>query len=126
VYDHVPGDGRERCVTLASAVGVRAEDGRAVRGVDLRPFIGPLPLGRSTVRFDTDDASGSTSQAAAIVEALEAGATLLLVDEDTAATNFMIRDARMRRLVAPAAEPITPFIDRVRQLSTERAVSSVL
>lgn len=126
VWDHVPGDGRERCVTLPGAVVIRAEDGRSVRAVDLRPFISHLPLGRDTARFDTDDASGSTSQAAAIVEALEAGAEALLVDEDTAATNFMIRDARMRRLVAAEAEPITPFIDRVRQLADERGVSSVL
>lgn len=126
VYDHVPGDGRERCVTVADAVCIRAEDGRSVRGVDLRPFIGRLPLGRSTEKFDTDDASGSTSQAAAIVEALESGAVALLVDEDTAATNFMLRDARMRRLVSADREPITPFLDRVRQLHEERNVSSVL
>ena len=126
VYDHVPGDGRERCVTLDGAVHVRAEDGRAARGVDLRPFISNLPLGRPTDRFDTDDASGSTSQAAAIVESLEAGAEALLIDEDTAATNFMIRDRRMRALVPGSKEPITPFLDRVRQLYEERAVSSVL
>lgn len=126
VYDHVPGDGREACVTRADAVCIRAEDGRSVRGVDLRPFIRNLPLDRSTERFDTDDASGSTSQAAAIVEALEAGARALLIDEDTAATNFMIRDARMRQLVPADREPITPFLDRVRQLCDERGVSSVL
>jgi predicted ABC-class ATPase len=105
---------------------IRAEDGRPVRGVDLRPFINHLPLGRSTERFDTDDASGSTSQAANIIEALEAGARTLLIDEDTAATNFMIRDARMRRLVPAADEPITPFLDRVGELARERHVSSVL
>jgi predicted ABC-class ATPase len=126
VYDHIPGDGRERCVSVATAVMVRAEDGRSVRGVDLRPFISNLPLGRATDHFDTDDASGSTSQAAAMVEALEAGADVLLIDEDTAATNFMIRDARMRRLVPAAEEPITPYIDRIQQLSRERGVSSVL
>jgi predicted ABC-class ATPase len=126
VYDHLPGDGRDRCATRSGAVSIRAEDGRSVRAVDLRPFISHLPLGRDTARFDTDDASGSTSQAAAIVEALEAGAETLLIDEDTAATNFMIRDARMRRLVATAHEPITPFLDRVRQLYDERGVSSVL
>ena len=126
VYDHVPGDGRERCVSAAGLVSVRAEDGRSVRGAGLAPFIRDLPLGRDTAFFDSDDASGSTSQAAAIVEALEAGATGLLVDEDTAATNFMIRDARMRRLVPGDAEPITPYIDRVRQLREERGVSSVL
>ena len=126
VYDHIPGDGREACVTSADAVTIRAEDGRAVRGVDLSPFIRDLPLGRGTRDFDSDDASGSTSQAAAIVEALEAGATALLIDEDTAATNFMIRDARMRRLVPRDKEPITPYLDRVRQLWDERGVSSVL
>ena len=126
VYDHLPGDGRERCVSAEELVSVRAEDGRAVRGVCLTPFIGALPLGRDTACFDSDDASGSTSQAAAIVEALEAGATGLLIDEDTAATNFMIRDARMRRLVPDEHDPITPFIDRVRQLWEERGVSSVL
>ena len=125
-YDHVPGDGRERCVAAADVVTIRAEDGRSVRGVDLRPFISDLPLGRRTDRFDTDDASGSTSQAAAIVEVLEAGSGALLVDEDTAATNFMIRDARMRRLVPAEQEPITPYLDRVRQLWVERGVSSVL
>ena len=126
VYDHIPGDGRERCVSVPGAVSIRAEDGRAVRGVDLRPFITALPLGRRTDRFDTDDASGSTSQAAAIVEALEVGATALLIDEDTAATNFMIRDARMRRLVPDGKEPITPYLDRVRQLWEEIGVSSIL
>jgi len=126
VYDHVLGDGRERCVSAPDVVTVRAEDGRSVRGVDLRPFIGHLPLGRDTERFDTEDASGSTSQAASIIEALEAGAGVLLVDEDTAATNFMIRDARMRRLVPAQKEPITPYLDRVRQLWQERGVSSVL
>jgi predicted ABC-class ATPase len=126
VYDHVPGDGRERCVTTHDAVSLRAEDGRSVRGVDLRPFISRLPLGRDTARFDTDDASGSTSQAAATIEALEAGASAFLIDEDTAATNFMIRDARMRRLVPEKSEPITPYLDRVRQLCDERGVSSVL
>ena len=126
VYDHLPRDGRERCVSAEELVSVRAEDGRAVRGVCLTPFIGALPLGRDTSFFDSDDASGSTSQAAAIVEALEVGATGLLIDEDTAATNFMLRDARMRRLVPDAHEPITPFIDRARQLREERGVSSVL
>ena len=105
---------------------MRAEDGRSVRGVCLTPFIRGLPLGRETDCFDSDEASGSTSQAAAIVEALEAGATGLLIDEDTAATNFMIRDARMRRLVPGGREPIIPYIDRVRQLRETRGVSSVL
>ncbi len=131
VYDHVPGDGRERVVTAAGAVAIRAEDGRRVEGVDLRPFIGALPApegrpARSTAAFRSEDASGSTSQAAAIVEALEVGATALLVDEDTSATNFMVRDRRMQELIAGDREPITPFIARVRELYERHGVSSIL
>jgi predicted ABC-class ATPase len=126
VYDHIPGDGRHRVVTVPSAVKVRAEDGRRVAGTDISNFIGRLPGGDDTTHFHTDNASGSTSQAAAIVEALEVGATALLLDEDTSATNFMIRDARMQRLIAAEHEPITPFIDRARQLHEERGVSTVV
>ena len=117
VYDHPPGDGRERVVAVAGATKIRAEDGRSVAGVDISPFVADLPGGRSTRAFRTADASGSTSQAAAIMEALEAGATCLLVDEDTSATNVMIRDARMQALIASDREPITPFVDRVRGLA---------
>jgi predicted ABC-class ATPase len=126
VYDHVPGDGRERVVSLPDAVKVRAEDGRRVAGTDISNFIGGLPSGEDTARFSTENASGSTSQAAAIVEALEAGASALLLDEDTSATNFMIRDARMQRLIASEDEPITPFIDRARSLAREAGVSTVV
>ena len=99
VYDHVPGDGRELVVARDDAVKIRAEDGRSVSGVDISAMIGDLPGGRSTEDFSTPNASGSTSQAANIAEAIEAGTSLLLVDEDTSATNFMIRDERMRELV---------------------------
>jgi predicted ABC-class ATPase len=126
VYNHIPGDGRERVITNPSAVKIRAEDGRSVAGVDISPFINQLPMGRSTHQFSTENASGSTSQAANIIEALEAGTQLLLVDEDTAATNFMIRDRRMQALIAKDKEPITPFIDKVRQLYTEYGVSTIL
>jgi predicted ABC-class ATPase len=126
VYNHVPGDGRELVVTDEGAVKIRAEDGRAVTGVDISPFIGALPNGADTRHFSTANASGSTSQAANIVEALEAGARVLLVDEDTAATNFMIRDHRMQELIAKEREPITPFIDKVRQLYDEHGVSTIL
>jgi predicted ABC-class ATPase len=126
VYDHIPGDGRDWVVTAASAMAIRAEDGRRVEKVTLTPFITELPYGQSTTHFCSDDASGSTSQAANIIEALEVGARLLLIDEDTSATNFMVRDRRMQQLVAKSQEPITPFIDRVRQLYTQHGVSSVL
>lgn len=126
VYNHIPADGRERVVTVAGAIKIRAEDGRRIEKVNIHPFISNLPFGRDTVRFSTENASGSTSQAANIVEAIEAGATLLLIDEDTSATNFMIRDGRMQQLVAKSKEPITPFIDRVGQLFREHGVSTIL
>ena len=125
VYPHVPGDGRELVATVPDAVKVRAADGRAVTGVDLSPFISHLPGGRDTVAFTTKNASGSTSQAASIIEAIEAEASALLLDEDTSATNLLIRDARMRALVADEREPITPFVDRVGALATA-GVSTVM
>ncbi len=126
VYDHVPGDGRELVVTRSDAVKVRAEDGRRVEKVDISSFIDNLPFGRDTRAFSTENASGSTSQAANIVEAMEMGCRLLLIDEDTSATNFMIRDELMQQLVASGKEPITPFIDQVRNLQEEAGVSTVL
>ena len=126
VYAHIPRDGREYVVTRRDAAKIRAEDGRRVERVDISPFINNLPYGRSTTAFSTEDASGSTSQAANIIEALEAGTSLLLLDEDTSATNFMVRDARMQALVHKKNEPITPFVDRVRDLYDNLGVSTVL
>ncbi|KPK82599.1 MAG: ATPase [Gemmatimonas sp. SM23_52] len=126
IYDHIEGDGRELAVSVPGAVKIRAEDGRSVASVDISNFITDLPRGEDTAHFSTANASGSTSQAAAIAEALEVGATCLLIDEDTSATNFMIRDARMQALVDEADEPITPYIDRARQLYEELGVSTVL
>ncbi|MQA96468.1 MAG: ATPase [Streptosporangiales bacterium] len=126
VYDHVPGDGRELVVTRADAVKIRAEEGRRVQRTDVSAFIGELPTGADTRDFSTENASGSTSQAASIVEAMEAGAGALLLDEDTTATNLMIRDARMQTLVSPGREPLTPFADLVRPLRDRHGLSTVL
>lgn len=126
VYNHLPGDGRELVITREDAVKIRAEDGRRVEKVDVSSFIHHPPGIGNTSRFSTENASGSTSQAANIIEALEAGSNLFLFDEDTSATNFMIRDERMQRLVSKDKEPITPFIDRVSELYSEHGVSSVL
>ena len=126
IYNHIPGDGREFVVMDGSAVKIRAEDGRSVVGVDLSPFIGRLPGGVDTGFFVTQNASGSTSQASNILEALEAGSRVLLLDEDTCATNFMIRDRRMQALVEKSKEPITPFVDRVRALYRDFGVSTIL
>lgn len=125
VYAHIPGDGRELVATDPSACFIRAEDGRCVNAVDVRAFINNLPGGRSTESFSTQNASGSTSQAAAIIEALEAGATTLLIDEDTSATNLMIRDRRMRQLVSDQHEPITALVDRIGALRS-RGTSTIL
>ena len=132
VTPHIPGDGRESVVSDASLVKIRAEDGRSVCGVDIQGFIDDLPAApgrttkRSTQAFSSDDASGSTSQAANIVEAIEAGATGLLLDEDTSATNFMVRDAKMQALIHPKDEPITPFLHRVRELFDRFGTSTIL
>lgn len=126
VYPHISGDGREYVVTCPDAVKIRAEDGRRVEQVDISPFIDELPYGRPTSAFCSDDASGSTSQAANIIEAIEVGARVLLLDEDTSATNFMVRDARMQALVRKEHEPITPFLDRVREFYGQLGISTVL
>lgn len=126
VYNHIAGDGREYVVTEASAVKLRAEDGRSVKNVDISLFIKNLPDRRDTKRFCTEDASGSTSQAAGVVEAMESGAKTFLVDEDTSATNFMIRDELMQMVVHREQEPITPFVERVRALYDEQGISTIL
>ncbi|MFW6052341.1 MAG: ABC-ATPase domain-containing protein [Desulfosalsimonas sp.] len=126
VYNHIPGDGRHLAVTSKNAIKIRACDGRNIEKTDISPFISNLPLNKDTSEFTTQNASGSTSQAANIIEAVEAGADLLLLDEDTSATNFMIRDHRMQQLVSKDHEPITPFIDKVKQLYSEKGVSTVL
>lgn len=126
VYDHIAGDGREYVITDADAVKIRAEDGRSVKNADISMFINHLPNGKDTVHFCTEDASGSTSQAANVIEALESGAGTLLIDEDTSATNFMVRDALMQRVVLKDKEPITPFIDRIRTLYDHCGISTIL
>ena len=126
VYDHIAGDGREYVLTDDSAMKLRAEDGRSIQQVDISMFIRNLPGGKDTGHFYTEDASGSTSQAAATVEAVEMGAGAFLIDEDTSATNFMIRDELMQRVVSRDMEPIIPFIDRVRELYENYGISTVL
>ncbi|QOR84717.1 ABC-ATPase domain-containing protein [Geobacillus stearothermophilus] len=126
VYDHVAGDGREFVITDSGAVKIRAEDGRSVASVDISPLIGTLPYGKETKQFSTENASGSTSQAASMIEMIEAGASAFLIDEDTSATNLLVRDARMQALVAKDAEPITPYIDKARQLFRDYGISTVL
>lgn len=124
--DRIPGDGREGVVSDQDTVKIRAEDGRRIANVDISPFLRDLPGGRTTHTFSTDDASGSTSQAAAIVEAVEAGARMLLLDEDTSATNLLVRDERMRALIPREREPITPLVERIREMADRWSVSVVM
>lgn len=126
VYDHIAGDGREYVIADESALKMRSEDGRFIRDVDISLFINDLPNRKDTKRFSTADASGSTSQAAGIVEGMEAGSRVFLLDEDTSATNFMVRDAFMQSVVSPDKEPITPFVSRARQLYENAHISTVL
>jgi len=126
IYNHIAQDGREFIISETDAVKIRAEDGRNVEKVNISGFINNLPGNKDTIAFSTENASGSTSQAANVAEALEYGTSLLLIDEDTSATNFMIRDGRMQKLVAKEKEPITPFIDRVKELYDNFGVSTIL
>ncbi|MGF1690945.1 P-loop domain-containing protein [Photobacterium kagoshimensis] len=126
VFDHLPGDGREYIVSDETAAKIRAEDGRCVHNVDLSPYISNLPMGKDTASFSSQNASGSTSQAAWLQESIEAGARALLIDEDTSASNFMIRDERMQALIAKDDEPITPLVDRVSLLRDQLNISVLL
>ncbi len=126
VYNHITGDGREYVITDETALKLRAEDGRKITNTDISLFINHLPNGKDTKSFSTLDASGSTSQAANIIEGIEAGSRLLLIDEDTSATNFMVRDELMQKIVAREKEPITPFLERARDLYEKADISTIL
>lgn len=126
VYNHIAGDGREYVITDNTAVKLRAEDGRGIRNVDISMFIKDLPNKKDTTAFSTPDASGSTSQAAGVIESLEAGSRLFLIDEDTSATNFMLRDDFMQEVINREKEPITPFLERARDLYEKAGVSTIL
>ena len=126
VYNHIPGDGREYVITDATAVKLRSEDGRFIKDVDISMFINDLPNKKDTRCFSTLDASGSTSQAAGIVESMEAGSHLFLLDEDTSATNFMVRDAFMQQVIQREKEPITPFLERAEDLYKKAEISTIL
>jgi len=115
VYPHIPGDGRELIVIDESATPVRTEEGRVVNGTNISPIVRELPLQGSTENFTTKNASGSTSQAANLLEALELGANTILIDEDASAVNFLIRDLRMRELINSKREPLIPLSDRIRE-----------
>lgn len=126
VYNHIKGDGREYVITKDDAMKIRAEDGRSIKKTDISMFINDLPNGKDTRGFYTEDASGSTSQAANVIESMEAGASVMLIDEDTSATNFMIRDELMQRVIHRDMEPITPFIDRILELYQIYGISTVI
>jgi Predicted ATPase of the ABC class len=117
VFPHVPGDGREGIVVDETALRVGVEDGRSVRATDLSIFVRDLPGGVSTKDFTTLSASGSTSEAANLLEAIEAGSRTFLIDEDSSAVNFLIRDIRVRKLLGDDREPLIPLTDRIRAIA---------
>ncbi len=125
VYAHIPGDGREFIVTREDAVFIRAEEGRSIRNVDISPFIGTLPNGLNTQSFSSENASGSTSQAASIIEAVESDSRLLLFDEDTCATNFLIRDELIKKVLDSENEPIKPLYSTVRSMWKQHGISMI-
>jgi predicted ABC-class ATPase len=126
IYNHIPGDGREKCISDFTTIKIRAYNGRYIEKVDISTFINNLPLQKNTTQFSTENASGSTSQAASIMEAIEVGTNVLLMDEDTCATNFMIRDRKMQKLVHNDDEPITTFIDKIENLYSNKGISTIL
>lgn len=126
VYNHIAGDGREYVITDATALKLRSEDGRSIKDVDISLFINDLPNQKNTHCFSTADASGSTSQAAGIIEGMEAGSKVFLLDEDTSATNFMVRDTFMQEIISREKEPITPFLERAQKLYTIAGISTLL
>ena len=126
VYNHIAGDGREFVITDDTSVKLRAEDGRSIRNVNISLFINDLPNKKDTSCFSTPDASGSTSQAAGVMEGVEANTRLFLIDEDTSATNFMVRDDFMQQVISRKKEPITPFLERARDLYEKAGVSTIL
>lgn len=126
VYNHIAGDGREYVVADATGMKIRAEDGRSILHTDISLFINHLPAGQDTVDFSSENASGSTSQAANLIEAMEAGAELLFLDEDTSATNFMIRDKVMAKLVSDEKEPITTLLRHIRGIYKAMGISFII
>ena len=109
VYNHIPGDGREFVSCDPTAVKIRAEDGRPIHNLNISAFINNLPFGRSTEVFSTGDASGSTSQAANIMEVkvLPTGKRLLfsayysIIFRMTISTIFDFYVRRPLKLVRP-------------------------
>jgi len=126
VYAHIPGDGREYCAAVPDAALVQADEGRRVEGVNLSPFVSALPGGEDPARFRGDHVPALLAQAASIGETLEAGATLLLFDEDSTAPRLLVRDVIWRHLAPEAKDPVTPLADLIRPLYAEHGVSTVI
>jgi len=122
--DHVPDDGRELVVADSSVLAIQAEDGRRIKDTDLSRFFAKLP-GCDSRRFSTTRASGATSMGASLVQGISAGSRLLLVDEDSAASNFLTIDPVMRRLLGIALNGITTLLDLLPALAAA-GVNSVL
>ena len=123
VYNHIPEDGRSLIVTVPDAVRVCAEPGRPVRNVDLRAF---LRDSQAAASVSTASASGHVSQMATSMEALQAGAQVLMYDESDSDAAFLAADARLRTVSGGHPGQAIPLSDRVRQMADEWRISIVI
>lgn len=113
IYNHIKGDGREYCITDDTAVKVSAEDGRYISNLNISSFF-TKSLVPDIENFNTLVASGSISQAANIIEAINGNSRLILIEEDSSATNFLIKDEIMREIIN--ADASIPFTDRIKDI----------
>lgn len=124
IYNHIPGDGRETVVTVADAVNIRSEVGRCVQNVDISAFASELPDGGNPAAYSTVSAGSFTSQAASTVEALEAGARVLLFDEHSSSSTFLSSDTRVSPLLGASSR--NTLAARARQIVDELGISIVV
>jgi predicted ABC-class ATPase len=123
VFNHIPGDGRETVITVSDAVQVAVDRDRVVQEVNITPFLTESENG-NPASYSTRSADSFISQAAATIEALEVGARVLIVDENTSASAFLTTDARVAGLLG--ATPRASLAQRARQMVDELGISLVI
>jgi len=123
VFNHIPGDGREGVVTVSDAVQIAADRGRNVQEVNITPFLSESEYG-NPASFSTPAADSFISQAASVIEALEVGARVLIVDENSSAPAFLTTDARIAGLLG--STPRTSLAQRARQIVDELGISLIV
>ncbi len=124
IYNHVPGDGRESVVTVADAVAIHSEAGRSIQQVDISAFATELLDGGNPASYSCKSAGSFSSQAASTVEALEAGARVLLYDEHSSSSTFLSSDTRVSPLLGKSIR--NSLASRARQMVDELGISIVV